>query len=65
VPFTVGFGRGIEERLRREIAEFTDLPLVLDVRACIEAMQRLGMSRVLMVAPFTDQANQSRRLCQP
>jgi hypothetical protein len=57
VPFTVGFGRGIEERIRRQIAEITDLPLVLDIRACIEAMQRLEMARVLMVAPFTDQAN--------
>jgi maleate cis-trans isomerase len=57
VPFTVGFGRGIEERLREQIAEITELPLVLDIRACIEAMQRLEMARVLMVAPFTDQAN--------
>jgi len=58
VPFTVGFGRGIEERLRREIAAFTDLPLVLDIRACIDAMQRLEMASVLMVAPFTAKANE-------
>jgi maleate isomerase len=58
VPFTVAYGRGIEDRLRREIAAFTDVPLVLDVRACIEAMQCLDMRRVLMVAPFTDLANQ-------
>ena len=58
VPFTVGFGRGIEERLRREIANSTDLPLVIDVRAGIEAMQGLGMQRVLMVAPFTDKSNE-------
>ncbi len=58
VPFTVGFGRGIEDRLRRQIAAFTDIPVVLDVRACIEAMQCLDMGRVLMVAPFTDQSNQ-------
>jgi maleate cis-trans isomerase len=58
VPFTVGFGRGIEQRLRQQIAEFTDLPLVLDIRACIDAMQRPGMARVLMIAPFTDQANE-------
>jgi maleate isomerase len=58
VPFTVAYGRGIEDRLRREIAAFTDIPLVLDVRACIEAMQCLDMRRVLMVAPFTDLANE-------
>ena len=58
VPFTVGFGRGIETRLRKQIAEYTDLPLVLDIRACIEAMQRLEMARVLMITPFTDQASQ-------
>ena len=44
--------------LRRQIANFTDIPLVLDVRACIEAMHSLDMVRVLMVAPFTDQSNQ-------
>jgi maleate isomerase len=58
VPFTVAYGRGIEDRLRRQIAEFTEIPLVLDVRACIEAMHCLDMGRVLMVAPFTDQSNQ-------
>jgi maleate isomerase len=58
VPFTVAYGRGIEDRLRHHIAKFTDIPLVLDVRACIEAMHCLDMARVLMVAPFTDQSNQ-------
>ena len=58
VPFTVAYGRGIEDRLSRQIAEFTDIPLVLDVRACIEAMHSLDMTRVLMVAPFTARANQ-------
>jgi maleate cis-trans isomerase len=58
VPFTVAFGRGIEDRLRRQITEFTDIPVVLDIRACIDAMHRLDMHRVLMIAPFTDQANE-------
>lgn len=58
VPFTIAYGRGIEDRLRQQIAEFTDIPLVLDVRACIDAMHCLDMARVLMVAPFTDQSNQ-------
>ena len=58
VPFTVAFGRGIEERVRGQVAELTAIPLVLDVRACIDAMHCLHMQRVLMVAPFTDYANQ-------
>ena len=36
VPFTVAYGRGIEDILRRRIATFTDIPLVIDVRACID-----------------------------
>jgi maleate isomerase len=58
VPFTVAYGRGIEDNLSGQSGNFTDIPLVLDVRACIEAMQCLDMVRVLMVAPFTDQSNQ-------
>jgi maleate isomerase len=58
VPFTVGFGRGIEERVRREIAEVTSTPLVLDIRACIDALQTLDATKILMVAPFTEQSNQ-------
>ena len=50
-PFTVAYGRDIEDRLRRQIATFTDIPLVLDVRACIDAIHCLDMARVLMVAP--------------
>jgi len=57
VPHTTAFGRGIEERIRAQIAEITDLPLVIDVRACIEAIHALQMPRVCIVSPFTDHAN--------
>lgn len=44
--------------LRRQIAEFADIPFVVDVRPCIEAMHSLDMARVLVIAPFTHRANQ-------
>jgi maleate isomerase len=57
VPHTTAFGRGIEERIQREVGEVTDLPLIIDVRACIEAIHALQMRKVLIVSPFTDHAN--------
>lgn len=55
VPHITIQGWGFEERLRAEIAKLTELPFVMDTRACIEAMQALQMSRIAFVSPFPDE----------
>lgn len=54
VPHITVFGWGFEEKLRAEVAAITDTPFIMDPHASIAALKALGMSRVLMVSPFTD-----------
>ena len=54
IPHLSVYGRGIEDRLRAQVAEVTDIPLVMDMRSSALAMQRLGMTRVVMASPFTE-----------
>ena len=57
VPHLTAFGRGVEDRVRSEIAQVTDLPVILDIRACVQAIHALQMSKVLIVSPFLDEVN--------
>ena len=54
VPHITLQGWGFEKTLRAEVAKLTDLPFVMDTRACIEALQALQMSRIAFVSPFPD-----------
>jgi maleate isomerase len=55
VPHITIQGWGFEEKLRTDVAGLTDLPFVMDTRACIEAMQHLRMSRIALVSPFPEE----------
>jgi maleate isomerase len=57
VPHLTAQPYGIEEKVRADVAAVTDIPLVIDVRASIDAMKALGMTKVLMVSPFTEAAS--------
>jgi maleate isomerase len=58
IPHITILGWGFEEKLRAQVREITDIPFVMDTQSSIEAMKTLGMSRVLMVSPFTDSASE-------
>lgn len=57
IPHLAIQGRSIEDTLRTQVAAITDIPFIIDMRASIEAMQRLQMQRIVMVSPFTDVAS--------
>jgi maleate isomerase len=59
IPHLTAQPRGIEATLAARAAEITSAPFVMDVRASIQALQRLGLGRVLMVSPFTEAAGAS------
>ncbi len=66
IPHITVQGWGFEEKLRSQIREITDIPFVMDTQASIEAMKALGMSRVLMVSPFTERSKCARQqICRP
>jgi maleate isomerase len=54
VPHITIQGWGFEEKLRAEVSSLTTVPFVMDTRACIDAMQRLQMSRIAFVSPFPE-----------
>lgn len=54
VPLTVTQGWDFHNRLSSQVAKLTKIPFATDIGACIEAMQALGMKRVVMVTPFDD-----------
>jgi maleate isomerase len=54
VPPIVTQGWGIEEELRRRVAEVTDVPYISDVAASIAAMKAVGIKRVVVVSGFAD-----------
>ncbi len=58
VPHVTAQAYGIEERLKADVAAVTAIPLVIDVRASIEALQTLGVTKALMVSPFTEGASE-------
>lgn len=57
VPHITVRGWGVEQELRAEVAALTSVPFIMDPHACVDAMQALNMTRVLMVSPFTDEAS--------
>jgi len=54
VPLTVTQGWDYHNQLSAQVARLTKIPFATDIGACIEAMQALGMKRVVMVTPFDD-----------
>jgi maleate isomerase len=54
VPLTVTQGWDYHNKLGSEVAKLTNIPFVTDIGACIEAMQALGIRRVVMITPFDD-----------
>ena len=54
VPLTVTQGWDYHDKLTDQVAKLTQIPFATDIGACIEAMQTLGMHRVVMVTPFDD-----------
>jgi len=54
VPLTVTQGWDYHNKLGAEVAKLTNIPFATDIGACIDAMQCLGMRRVVMITPFDD-----------
>jgi len=54
VPLTVTQGWDYHTQLAAQVAKLTKIPFATDIGACIEAMQVLGMQRVVMITPFDD-----------
>ena len=54
VPLTVTQGWDYHTQLAAQVAKLTKIPFATDIGACIEAMQFLGMRRVVMITPFDD-----------
>ena len=54
VPLTVTQGWDYHNKLGSEVAKLTNIPFATDIGACIDAMQCLGMQRVVMITPFDD-----------
>jgi maleate cis-trans isomerase len=54
VPLTVTQGWDFHNELTAQVAKLTNIPFATDIGACIEAMQFLGMQRVVMITPFDD-----------
>ena len=54
VPLTVTQGWDYHNQLGAEVAKLTNVPFATDIGACIDAMQCLGMRRVVMITPFDD-----------
>jgi maleate isomerase len=54
VPLTVTQGWDFHNQLTRQVADLTKIPFATDIGACIDAMQALGMTQVVMVTPFDD-----------
>ena len=54
VPLTVTQGWDFHNRLSAQVAGLTEIPFATDIGACIEAMQTLGIKRVVMITPFDD-----------
>jgi maleate isomerase len=52
VPPIVTHGWGYEQTVLNQISSWTQIPAATDIGACIEAMQRLQLQRVVMVTPF-------------
>jgi len=58
VPHITIQGWGFEDKLRATVSRITALPFVMDTRSCIEAMQRLQMSRIAFVSPFPEEMSE-------
>jgi arylmalonate decarboxylase len=54
VPLTVTHGWPFHEKLMAQVGQLTKVPFATDIGACIQAMQTLGMRRVVMLTPFDD-----------
>lgn len=54
VPLVVTKGWGFEETLLAQIASQTAIPAATDIGACVQAMQKLRMRRVVMLTPFDE-----------
>lgn len=52
MPAIMAQGWGFEEQLRGRMEKLSGAPFVTSVRATIEALQTLGMSRVVILNPF-------------
>ena len=59
VPPIVTHGWGYEDVVREKVAGFTSLPFVTDIGACVQGMQTLGLSRVILVTAFEPEMNQT------
>jgi maleate isomerase len=54
VPLTVTQGWDYHNQLTAQVAKLTKIPFATDIGACIDAMQLLGMRRVVMITPFDE-----------
>jgi maleate cis-trans isomerase len=54
VPLTVTKGWDYHRTLAAQVAKLTAIPFATDIGACLDAMQCLGMRRVVMLTPFDD-----------
>ena len=54
VPLVVTKGWGFEEELLAQISSQTQIPVATDIGACVQAMQKLRMRRVVMLTPFDE-----------
>ncbi len=53
-PHVVHRGWPYHETIVQRIGAITEIPAATDIGSCIDAMQKLGMSRVVLLSPFKD-----------
>ena len=59
VPNIAHRGWPLHETVVERIGAVTDIPAATDIGACIDGMQRLGMKRVVMFSPFSEDDNEA------
>ena len=57
-PHVVSHGWPYHETIVERIGKITDIPASTDIWSCIDGMQKLGMSRVVLLSPFGDPENE-------
>lgn len=55
IPLVTRHGRAYEQTLQQRVGRITAVPLALDVRCSIEAMQALGLTRIALMGTFNEE----------